>query len=45
MMILMSEISMKKIFDQKIDFLFFCLEIIVDVFEMHYDTIEDSLDI
>ena len=24
---------------------YFCLEIIVDVFEMHYDTIEDSLDI
>ena len=26
-------------------FFVFCLEIIVDVFEMHYDTIEDSLDI
>ena len=45
MMILMSEISMKKIFWSKNWFFIFCLEIIVDVFEMHYDTIEDSLDI
>ena len=44
-MILMSEISMKKIFDQKIDFFIFCLEIILDVFEIYHDPIEDLLDL
>ena len=35
----------KNFFWSKNWFFIFCLEIIVDVFEMHYDTIEDSLDI